>query len=43
MAQTILLVDDSKDILALVNNYLSQEGFRVVTAENGRDGIFCGP
>ena len=40
MAQTILVVDDSKDLQAMVKTYLTQEGFRVVAANNGRDGIF---
>jgi DNA-binding response OmpR family regulator len=40
MAQIILVVDDSQDLQAMVKNYLMQEGFRVVTAGNGRDGIF---
>lgn len=40
MAQTILVVDDSKDLQAMVQSYLTEEGFRVVTAQNGREGIF---
>jgi DNA-binding response OmpR family regulator len=40
MALTILVIDDSEDLQAMVKNYLTQEGFRVVVANNGRDGIF---
>lgn len=36
MPKTILVVDDSRDLRNMVNVYLSQEGYRVVTAENGQ-------
>ena len=35
----ILLVDDEPDILEIVGYNLSQEGYRVHTAENGAEGI----
>ncbi|RZJ70989.1 MAG: response regulator transcription factor [Flavobacterium sp.] len=35
----ILLVDDEKDILEIVGYNLSQEGYQVVTASNGKDAI----
>jgi len=35
MAKTILVVDDKKSLRDLVKAYLTQEGFRVVTADNG--------
>jgi two-component system alkaline phosphatase synthesis response regulator PhoP len=35
----ILLVDDEPDILEIVGYNLSQEGYRVVTANNGREAI----
>ncbi len=34
--KTILVVDDKASVRTLVRDYLSEEGFRVVTAENGR-------
>lgn len=40
MAQTILVIDDSADLQAMVKDYLTEEGFRVVAAANGRDGVF---
>ncbi|MBF8256137.1 MAG: two component transcriptional regulator, winged helix family [Anaerolineales bacterium] len=36
MAKTILVVDDEARLVALLEAYLKQEGFRVVSAENGR-------
>jgi two-component system alkaline phosphatase synthesis response regulator PhoP len=35
----ILLVDDEQDILEIVGYNLSQEGFKVVTASNGKEAI----
>jgi two-component system alkaline phosphatase synthesis response regulator PhoP len=35
----ILLVDDEPDILEIVGYNLSQEGFQIVTAENGKEAI----
>ena len=35
----ILLVDDEPDILEIVGYNLSQEGYQVVTAENGQEGV----
>lgn len=40
MAKTILVVDDTESLRTLVKNYLQQEGFRVVTAKDGRDALF---
>jgi two-component system alkaline phosphatase synthesis response regulator PhoP len=36
---TILLVDDEPDILEIVGYNLSQEGYKIVTASNGREAI----
>ena len=36
MPKTILVVDDKESVRTLVRDYLRAEGFRVVTAENGR-------
>ena len=36
---TILLVDDEQDILEIVGYNLSQEGYKIVTAVNGKDAI----
>ncbi len=35
----ILLVDDEQDILEIVGYNLSQEGYQIVTATNGKDAI----
>ncbi len=40
MAQTILMVDDKREIRDLVAAYLDQEGFRVVTAANGQEALY---
>lgn len=42
MSQTILIVDDDLELRKLVQAYLKQEGFRVVTAANGREALFVG-
>ncbi|MEW6406661.1 MAG: response regulator transcription factor [Chloroflexota bacterium] len=39
MTKTIMVVDDEQRLVALVQSYLTQEGFRVVTANNGRDAL----
>ena len=36
---TIVFVDDETEILSLVRDYLTREGFRVLTAQNGVDGL----
>ena len=40
MSKTILVVDDKSSVRRLVEDYLSAQGFRVVTAANGRDALF---
>jgi len=40
MQQKILVVDDKASLRTMVEQYLTQEGFRVVTAENGRQAIY---
>ena len=39
MPQTILIVDDEKRLVSLVESYLTQEGYRVITAFNGKDAL----
>jgi len=39
MAKTILVVDDEKRLVSLVESYLTQEGYRVVTAHDGREAL----
>lgn len=39
MAKTILVVDDEENLRSLLEAYLAQEGFSVVTAQNGRDAL----
>ncbi|KAA3656944.1 MAG: DNA-binding response regulator [Chloroflexi bacterium] len=40
MAKTIMVVDDEERLVSLVRAYLEQNGFRVVTADNGRNALF---
>src|SRR5690625_4474749 len=37
--QTILVVDDEQDLLDLIEYNLKKEGYHVLRAENGQDGI----
>lgn len=37
--KTVLVVDDEPDIVEILTSYLQDEGYRVVTAYNGRDGL----
>jgi DNA-binding response OmpR family regulator len=39
MPKTILVVDDEERLVSLIDSYLSQEGFRVVRAGNGREAL----
>ena len=38
-SKTILVVDDEKRLVSLVESYLTQEGYRVVTAYNGKEAL----
>ncbi len=40
MPETILVVDDKKELRAMVKAYLEQEGFRVVMAATGQEALF---
>lgn len=40
MSKKILVVDDEARLVNLVRGYLEQEGYVVVTAENGRSALF---
>ena len=40
MSKTILVVDDNERLRTLVKAYLTQEGYRVVTAGDGREALF---
>lgn len=40
MTHTILVVDDDNELRHLVKSYLSEEGFRVATAADGREALF---
>ncbi|MBC8505195.1 MAG: response regulator transcription factor [Anaerolineales bacterium] len=40
MNKTILVVDDKANVRTLLREYLTEEGFRVATAENGREALF---
>jgi CheY-like chemotaxis protein len=37
--KTILIVDDEDALVAILSDILTDEGYRVVTATNGRDGL----
>ncbi|WP_430691877.1 hypothetical protein [Paenibacillus woosongensis] len=37
--ETILLVDDEEEIIAFIQDALELEGYRVLTAGNGRDAL----
>ncbi len=39
MTKTILVVDDEKRLVSLVESYLTQEGYRVVTAHDGKQAL----
>ena len=39
MAKTIMVVDDEKRLVSLVESYLAQEGYRVVSAYNGKEAL----
>jgi two-component system, OmpR family, alkaline phosphatase synthesis response regulator PhoP len=39
MTKTILVVDDEKRLVSLVESYLTQEGYRVVTAFDGKEAL----
>ena len=39
MIETILIIDDEKDILDLLSNILASEGYNIFTASDGREGI----
>jgi len=40
MAETILFVDDKANMRTLLRDYLVEQGFQVVTAEDGRSALF---
>ena len=40
MSKKILVVDDKKEIRTLLKQYLTQEGFDVALAEDGRQALF---
>ena len=40
MTKTILVVDDKVNVRTLLREYLTEQGYRVVTAENGRVALF---
>jgi two-component system alkaline phosphatase synthesis response regulator PhoP len=40
VAKTILIVDDKSGVRTLVRDYLTEEGFRVVAAENGSAALY---
>jgi len=41
MVKKILVVDDKKELLTLLKQYLSQEGFEISTACDGREALYA--
>ena len=41
MSKTILVVDDKANVRTLIREYLSKQGYRVVTAENGQNALYA--
>jgi len=41
MSKTILIVDDKASVRRLVDEYLSEQGYQVVSAENGRTALYA--
>ena len=39
MKETILIIEDEEDILALLSSLLENEGYKIITACNGREGL----
>ena len=39
MKKTILVVDDEKDLVEIVESHLDEAGYRIVTAEDGIEGL----
>lgn len=42
MPKTVMIVDDEERLTALLKTYMEQEGYRAVTARNGREALFLG-
>ena len=40
MPKTILIVDDKAGVRTLVREYLTEQGFNVVVASNGREALY---
>jgi DNA-binding response OmpR family regulator len=40
MSQTILVVDDQSSVRQLLRDYLKEQGFRVITADNGENALY---
>jgi CheY-like chemotaxis protein len=40
MTETILVVDDQPSVRTLLKDYLTSQGYRVVTANDGQDALF---
>jgi DNA-binding response OmpR family regulator len=41
MTKTILVVDDKANVRTLVREYLDEQGFRVVVADNGQNALYA--
>ena len=41
MSKTILVVDDKANVRTLVREYLTEQGFHVITADNGQNALYA--
>jgi two-component system, OmpR family, alkaline phosphatase synthesis response regulator PhoP len=41
MPKTILVIDDKANVRTLVRDYLTEQGFRVTTADNGQNALYA--
>lgn len=41
MPKTVLVVDDKMNVRDLISEYLGEQGYRVVTARDGKEGLFA--
>ena len=40
MSKTILVIDDKVSVVHLLREYLTEHGYRIVSAPNGREALY---
>ncbi len=40
MAETILIIDDQQNLRNMLKDYFSEQGYHVLTAKDGQEGLF---